>query len=85
MGCVDNEPKGKNVKSVRSPRLVTAAIRDVSVRKVADTHFAQMEGRDRGLLDAAPDAMVVVNSGGDIGLDAEKSVRQYSYLYAGAQ
>ena len=34
--------------------LVTAAIRDISVRKAAEKHLAQMEGRYRGLLEAAP-------------------------------
>ena len=46
--------------------LVTAAIRDISVRKTAEVHLAQMEGRYRGLLEAAPDAMVVVNEDGEI-------------------
>src|SRR5450631_1839583 len=46
--------------------LVTAAIRDISVRKAAEAHLVQMESRYRGLLEAAPDAMVVVNQAGVI-------------------
>ena len=40
-------PNGNNMKSVRSPLLE------------AEQHPAQMEGRYRGLREAAPDAMVV--------------------------
>ena len=52
--------------------LVTAAIRDITVRRAS-------EARYRGLLEAAPDAMVVVDQAGDIVLLNVQAEKQFGY------
>jgi len=59
--------------------LVTAAIRDITVRKAAEKHLGEMEGRYRGLLEAAPDGMVVVDQAGEIVLLNAQAENQFGY------
>ena len=59
--------------------LVTAAIRDITERKEAEKHLAQMESRYRGLLEAAPDAMLLMNTDGVIVLLNLQAEKQFGY------
>ena len=60
--------------------LVTAAIRDISVRRAAEEHLAQMAGSYRGLFwRRLPDAMVVVNQDGEIVLLNVQAEKQFGY------
>src|SRR5215210_6824083 len=59
--------------------LVTAAIRDISIRKIAEEELARTERRYRGLLEAAPDAMIVVDEVGEIVLLNVQAEKQFGY------
>jgi PAS domain S-box-containing protein len=67
------------LESAEGITLVTAAIRNISARKAADAQLARMEARYRGLLEAAPDPMIVLNEAGKIVFLNLQTRKQFGY------
>jgi PAS domain-containing protein len=70
-----------SLSTIRAPegQLVTAFVRDISERREGEARRLTTEQRFEALLDAAPDAVAIINQGGIIVLVNKQTEELFGY------